>query len=262
MHGQLCQRRGVPTQKPGSIPISHHALVIAVLTCVFPWGKDAHGGADVHPHPAAPATVADLVDRALATAVALESNGIYGAGVLIDPPHGTILTSLHVVEDMQRPQATTHDGRTAVAHVVATDKKLDLAVLSAPELAMDLPPPPLGDSSLLRPGEEVFSIGSPRKLAFTVSRGIVSYVGREMDGERYLQLDMSINDGNSGGPVWTLHGEVVGVMSFILRRAQGLAFALPVAYAVEAFRPLMPAERSGASMGNTAEPTAPAGPHS
>jgi serine protease Do len=72
-------------------------------------------------------------------------------------------------------------------------------------------------------------------MSFTVSRGIVSYVGREVEGTRYLQTDLPINDGNSGGPVVNARGELVGLMSFVLKRSQGLSFALPFNYAAVRF---------------------------
>jgi serine protease Do len=191
--------------------------------------------------PGISADSADAIGSALQLTVSLEGDGAYGAGILIDPPAGLILTSHHVVEEMTNPRVTSYDGRVGIGRLVASDKTSDLALLSVTELrSPKLAPPRLTDGSSLRPGEEVFAIGSPRRLPFTVSRGIVSYVGREMEGARYLQLDMAINDGNSGGPVLTRRGEVVGVMSFILRRSQGLAFALPVRYAQTAFPGRLP----------------------
>jgi S1-C subfamily serine protease len=68
----------------------------------------------------------------------------------------------------------------------------------------------------------------------------VSFVGRPVEGERYLQLDMNINDGNSGGPVVAPNGDVVGVMSFVYRRAQGLSFALPTSEIARAFPSRVP----------------------
>jgi serine protease Do len=179
---------------------------------------------------------ADAVSHALKLTVTLEGGGTYGAGILVDPAAGLILTSDHVVAEMSSPRVTAVDGRSGTARIVSRDRVADLALLSVPELrSPKLRPPRLGDATTLRPGDEVFAIGTPRRLPFTVSRGIVSFVGREMEGARYLQLDMAINDGNSGGPVLTRNGELVGVMSFILRRSQGLAFALPVHYAITAF---------------------------
>lgn len=199
------------------------------------------GGARGAPAEALPADpIADAVESVMRVTVTLEGDGVYGSGILIDPPRGLILTSLHVVSEMKTPKATLFGGRTGPAQVLARDKKLDLALLSAPALRTpDLPPPRFGDSNRLRPGEEVYAIGMPHKLPFTVSRGIVAYVGRRMEEAKYLQVDMSINDGNSGGPVFTRRGEIVGVMSFILRRSQGLSFALPMSYASAAFPELM-----------------------
>jgi serine protease Do len=109
-------------------------------------------------------------------------------------------------------------------------------VIQAADLADEaLAAPRLGDVSRLRAGDEVYAIGAPRKLAFTLSRGVVSYVGRELEGRRWLQVDMAINDGNSGGPVFTRDGELMGVMAFILRRSQGLSFAVPIGDALDAF---------------------------
>lgn len=193
--------------------------------------------------PPARADGPDLVERALRATVFLEGDGVYGAGILVDPTRGLILTSHHVVSEMSVPHATPYRGRPTHARVIASDAKLDLAVLEAPGLRFRGPPPLLADTQGLRPGEEVFAIGAPRRLAFTVSRGIVSYVDREMEGARYVQLDMSINDGNSGGPVVTERGEIVAVMSFVLERAQGLSFALPMRYAWRAFPGLVPLPR-------------------
>jgi S1-C subfamily serine protease len=178
----------------------------------------------------------NAVAAALRVSVMIEGAGVYGAGILIDPENGIVLTNQHVVQDMHTPKVSAYDGRTGVGVVLAIDKQRDLARLKVPALATPgLPAPRLGDATRLRPGEEVYAVGMPRKLPFTVSRGIVSYVGREMEGARYLQVDMNINDGNSGGPVVAASGEIVGMMSFIYRRSNGLSFALPTSEIAAAF---------------------------
>jgi serine protease Do len=183
---------------------------------------------------------------------------VYGAGILADPAQGRVLTSLHVIEDMKSPRVTTRDGRKATAKVVRKDTTLDLALLEAPELVSPaLERPRFVDVATLRPGEDVYAIGRPRKLPFSVSRGVVGYIDRDMDGGRYVQLDMNINEGNSGGPVFNRHGEVVGVMSFILRRSQGLAFALPATDALAAFNELRPTPPPTQPAAPTAPPAAP-----
>jgi S1-C subfamily serine protease len=181
------------------------------------------------------------VAAALRVSVMIEGNGTYGAGILLDPAGGIVVTNQHVVQEMHTPRVSAYDGRTGVGVVLSLDKDRDLAVLSVPALVTpELAAPRLGDVAHLVPGEEVFAVGMPRKLPFTVSRGIVSYVGREMDGERYLQVDMNINDGNSGGPVISSRGELVGMMSFIYRRSQGLSFALPSSEIARAFPSRLP----------------------
>jgi serine protease Do len=137
---------------------------------------------------------------------------------------------------MHMPKVSAYDGRTGPATILGIDKARDLALLQVPALLTPGQSPlRLGDANRLRPGQEVFAVGMPRKLPFSVSRGIVSVVGRPMDGERYLQVDMNINDGNSGGPVVTATGELVGVVSFIYRRSNGLSFALPATEIAAAF---------------------------
>ena len=190
---------------------------------------------------APPADPVSAVAAGLRVSVMIEGGGTYGAGILIDPPNGIVMTNQHVVQDMHTPKVTAYDGRTGVGVVLAVDKERDIAVLSVPALVTpELAAPRLGDAAHLAPGEEVFAIGMPRKLPFTVSRGIVSYVGRQMDGERYLQVDMNINDGNSGGPVVSARGELIGMMSFIYRKSQGLSFALPTSEIARAFPSRLP----------------------
>ena len=196
------------------------------------------------PGPAAEAagspTPEDAVERALARTVLLEGDGVYGSGILLVPRRGLILTNWHVVEEMRSPRVTFFDGHGGPAHLVEADRALDLALLEGPPI--DAPALAFGDALDLRPAQTVYAIGAPRKLGFTVSRGIVSYVGRPMEGTRYIQTDLAINDGNSGGPVLTARGEIVGIMCFILRRANGLAFALPINYAIERFAAHLPPE--------------------
>jgi serine protease Do len=175
---------------------------------------------------------AKMATHALDWSVTIEGDGTYGAGVLIDPPRGLVLTCLHVVTDMKQPRVSFSDGASFAATVVDTDKSLDVALLRvAPQRRTA---PAVGEPD--GPGEEIFAVGCPRHLAFTLSRGIVSFVGRVVDGVRWLQTDLPMNEGNSGGPVINARGELLGLMSFVYRNGQGLSFALPARSAVERFR--------------------------
>lgn len=173
-----------------------------------------------------------MAGNALDWSVTIEGDGTYGAGVLIDPPRGLVLTCLHVVTDMKQPRVSFSDGAAFAATVVDTDKSLDVALLRvAPQRRST---PAVGEPD--GPGEEIFAVGCPRHLAFTLSRGIVSFVGRVVDGVRWLQTDLPMNEGNSGGPVINARGELLGLMSFVYRNGQGLSFALPARAAVDRFR--------------------------
>jgi S1-C subfamily serine protease len=176
----------------------------------------------------------DGIARALSWTVTIEGNGVYGSGILVAPEAGLVVTNHHVVEEMQEPRITFYDGARVMGQVLEVDKTLDLALVQVPPQP-GRHAPRWGDVTSLRPGDEVYAIGCPKHLAFTVSRGIVSFVGRDMEGTRFLQTDLPINDGNSGGPVVNARGELVGLMSFVLKQSQGLSFALPVTYAVERF---------------------------
>ena len=91
--------------------------------------------------------------------------GVYGAGILVDPAHGLILTNQHVVQEMHTPKVSAYDGRTGPGVVLGVDKVRDIALLSVPALVTPgLPAPRLGDMTRLAPGEEVFAVGMPRKL--------------------------------------------------------------------------------------------------
>lgn len=212
-------------------------LALSVLLTSLATAASAHPQPELA-LPAPPPTAEDIVERALRQSVLIEGDGAYGSGIVLAPKRGLILTNWHVVEDMKAPKVTFFDGRSGPAKVVDSDRTLDIALLEGPPC--DAPPPDIGDAIDLRAAQPLYAIGSPRKLGFTVSRGIVSYVGRNMEGTRFIQTDLPINEGNSGGPVITAHGKIVGVMSFILRRSNGLAFALPINYAIERFAGRLP----------------------
>jgi len=177
------------------------------------------------------ATVAP-VRGALDWSVTVEGDGVYGAGVLIDPARGLVLTCRHVIAEMKQPRVTFADGAAFPATLLDSDGTLDVALLRVPPQRR--PAPALGEPD--GPGEEVFSVGCPRHLAFTLSRGIVSFVGRVVDGVGWLQTDLPMNEGNSGGPVVNARGQLLGLMSFVYRNGNGLSFALPARAAVERFR--------------------------
>ncbi|XP_058094410.1 putative protease Do-like 14 isoform X2 [Magnolia sinica] len=174
-----------------------------------------------------------------------------GSGTIIDPD-GTILTCAHVVVDFQsrrtiskgKVDVTLQDGRTFEGTVVNADLHSDIAVVKI-KSRTPLPTAKLGSSCKLRPGDWVVSLGCPLSLQNTITAGIVSCVDRKssdlgLGGQReYLQTDCAINEGNSGGPLVNLDGEVIGVNILKIVAADGLSFAVPidtVAKIIEHFR--------------------------
>src|SRR5262249_20859087 len=119
------------------------------------------------------------------------------------------------------------------AKVIGTDKESDVALLKVS--ATNLPTVPLGDSTKLKPGQWVVAIGSPFGLDHSITQGIISYVGRSNGADQqyvpFIQTDVPINRGNSGGPLFNLDGQVVGINSQIFSNTggyMGVSFAIPI----------------------------------
>ena len=157
-----------------------------------------------------------------------------GTGFLISAD-GYILTNYHVVENAERVEVTLHgEGGEYKARIVGSDPATDVALLKI-DAGKNLPHLPLGNSDRLRVGEWVMAIGNPFFYQDTVTVGVVSAKGRRLDGlsrdaslDNYIQTDAAINQGNSGGPLLNLRGEVVGINTAVSRIGQGIGFAIPI----------------------------------
>lgn len=162
-----------------------------------------------------------------------EDLGATGSGFIIDST-GYIVTNHHVVDGAERITVTLFDQRELDAEVIGTDELSDLALLKID--ADNLPVAKLGDSSKLKIGEWVLAMGSPFGLQYSVTAGIISYMGRALPTGSasyvsYIQTDVAINPGHSGGPLFNLAGEVIGINSQIFTNSGGsigLSFAIPV----------------------------------
>jgi S1-C subfamily serine protease len=179
-----------------------------------------------------PPTWSQVAANAQASTVAVRADQSYGAGVVVDAA-GYVLTNLHVVEGARSITVTPFGADALVAELLESDRELDLALLRVPGRLAHAAQ--LGHSKSLGVGDEVLAVGSPRKMYFSVSRGMISFPNRFLDGVEYIQTDLPINVGNSGGPLVDRDGRVVGVVSFILRDSQGISFALPIDRAVARF---------------------------
>ena len=163
-----------------------------------------------------------------------------GSGFIISRD-GYVLTNNHVVDGADEVTVRLQDRRTFTAKVVGTDPKYDIALLKISD-GNNLPAVSIGDSRSLKAGQWVLAIGSPFGFDYTVTQGIVSAVGRNLgSGDQpytsFIQTDVPINRGNSGGPLFNLQGQVVGVNSQIYSSNggyQGVAFSIPIDVAMSA----------------------------
>jgi serine protease Do len=154
-----------------------------------------------------------------------------GSGFIVSSD-GYVLTNAHVVANADEVTVKTTDRREYTAKVVGADEQTDVAVLKID--AKNLPTVQLGDPAKLRPGQWVVAIGSPFGFENSVTAGIVSATSRSMQGGNYtpfIQTDVAVNPGNSGGPLFNMDGEVVGINSQIFSRTggyMGISFAIPI----------------------------------
>lgn len=168
-----------------------------------------------------------------------------GSGVVI-VDDGTILTNLHVVYGARRVMVTFHDGTESEAELLSVHPENDLAVIKVRKVPDDLPVVTLGSASRLKPGDEVVAVGFPFGIGPSVSAGVVSGLNREFlspEGERLLtgliQFDAAVNPGSSGGPLVTMQGDVVGIVTAILNPTGsgtfiGVGFAVTIGAASRA----------------------------
>ena len=186
---------------------------------------------DAYSH--AVAHVADLVGPAVVrvdTRRKSARSGGTGSGFVISPD-GLIVTNAHVVNGANQIRLADADGRTTDAQLIGVDPDTDVALIRA-NAARDLPTARLGNSKAVRRGQLVVAIGNPLGFESTVTAGVVSALGRSIRAttgrmiEDVIQTDAALNPGNSGGPLVSSRGEVVGVNTAIIPHAQGICFAV------------------------------------
>lgn len=156
-----------------------------------------------------------------------------GSGFVIDAEEGIIITNNHVIADADEVVANFSDGSRLDAEIIGRDPKTDIAVLKVDPSARPLKAVPFGDSDAMRVGDWVLAIGNPFGLGGTVTTGIVSAIGRDIQSgpyDNFIQTDAAINRGNSGGPLFNMDGEVIGINTAIISPSGGsigIGFSIP-----------------------------------
>jgi serine protease Do len=161
------------------------------------------------------------------------NKGMVGTGVIVDE-RGYIITNRHVVAGAAQVIVRLADDTELSAQIVVADKNTDLAVLKV-NAGSKLTPLPLGHDGEVEVGEDVIAVGHPYGYSFTVTRGIVSALGRKIELPSgavlsgLIQTDAAINPGNSGGPLLNINGEFIGINTALRDGANGIAFAINTA---------------------------------
>ena len=156
-----------------------------------------------------------------------------GSGFVIDAEQGIVITNNHVIADADEVQVNFADGTELTAEIIGVDAKTDLAVLKVEPGEYELTEVAFGDSEVVRIGDWVLAIGNPFGLGGTVTLGIVSAQDRDINSgpyDRFIQTDAAINRGNSGGPLFNMKGEVIGINTAIISPTGGsigIGFAVP-----------------------------------
>jgi Trypsin-like peptidase domain len=184
------------------------------------------------PSPQVRLTIAQIAKKVSPAVVVIQgktdSGEVQGSGFIISKD-GKVVTNLHVIRNLKTASVQLANREMFDSFsVLAMDERRDLAIVQIG--GFDLPVLELGNSDALTVGEPAVIVGSPRGLEGTVTAGILSSIRDSGEGFKVLQTDAAVNPGNSGGPLVNNKGQAIGVVSFQLRSAQGLNFAVPINY--------------------------------
>jgi serine protease Do len=204
---------------------------VVSITTKLKSGADEEGGPMQGPMPQLPPPFNHLFPQGPQAGGGMRIIEARGSGFIIKPD-GIIVTNNHVVKDAKSVTVTLDGGKTVPAKILGTDPRTDIAVLKI-DVGHPLPYIQLGNSNDVKPGQWVVAMGNPFGLGGTVTAGIVSAVSRDIgDGpyDQFIQTDAPINQGNSGGPLFTQQGKVIGMNTAILSPSGGsigIGFAIP-----------------------------------
>ncbi len=163
-------------------------------------------------------------EKAYDSVFVLQSGDTLGSGFAFG--ENAIITNAHVISDSTRIYVTDHDGNTTEGYLAAIDEDLDLAVVGV--AGASYTPIKPADLSKIASGDDVYAIGAPNSMAYTLTKGVISSKERTAGDKVYIQTDAAINHGNSGGPLLDDSGRVVGVNSLKMSDSEGIGLAIPI----------------------------------
>lgn len=137
-----------------------------------------------------------------------------------------VVTNAHVIGNQKNIILQSYDGHEYRAGIYLIDNTFDIAILSVENA--DFVPLEIGNSDELKVGDDIYAIGTPNNMEYTLTKGVVSSLNRKIGSYKYIQIDAAINSGNSGGPLLTDDGKVVGVNSLKVSDAEGIGLAIPI----------------------------------
>ncbi len=152
------------------------------------------------------------------------SGNSLGSGFAIG--ENCVITNAHVIGNTRSIQINTYSGEKYSATLIGMDEDLDIAVLSVS--GAKFPILKLGDHNKMNTGDDVYAIGAPKSMAYTLTKGVISAKERVISKHTYIQTDAAINEGNSGGPLVNDAGEVIGINTLKMLNSEGIGLAIPM----------------------------------
>ena len=137
-----------------------------------------------------------------------------------------IITNAHVIDNPNKVIVKTYSGEEYAAFVVGIDQEQDIAVLGVD--GVEFPYLTIAESSSMKTGDDIYAIGAPKSMAYTLTKGVISAQNREISGNKYIQIDAAINEGNSGGPLLNDAGQVLGINTLKMSDSEGIGLAIPM----------------------------------
>lgn len=158
----------------------------------------------------------------------ISTDSSLGSGFAIG--NNVIVTNAHVIEDSRYVNVTTYESKKYTAEIYALDNEIDIAVLLVD--GADFVPLKIGKEDSIKIGEDIYTVGAPNSMAYTLTKGVISAKDRNVSGQTYIQIDAAINQGNSGGPLLNDFGEVLGINTLKLSNSEGIGLAIPISRVV------------------------------